>query len=224
MNRDEIERRVLEAINDDPDTPVFFDNDQLARLVDEANEMLAEDTGAIRRTAILALREGVGYISTTAIDPDFMAPIRIWNHGLNQRLICLSMTEMDGLNVSWQTVTGTPEVWFPVSWDMLGIYPRPATAGSVLRIDYQAWPRGLMDGSDRSELPEATHDALVLYGEFQGLLKKWDSEQASERLKALQLHKAVAGSRSGIARIAVRSFQRPQSGGGIAPSTYQKGT
>lgn len=223
MTRDEIQRRILIGCGDNPDTPVFFSAAQLNALVDEANEILAEDTKTIKRSALLPLKEGVGFIYTPAIAPDFMAPIRVWNHQNSQRLTCLSMTELDALNIHWQTTTGQSEVWFPVSWDLLGVYPRPAAAGGVLRIDYLAWPRGLMDDSDRPELPESSQDALVLYGEYMACLKKWDAQSAMAPLKALQDHKLVAQARSGISRISVRSMQRSQTPGDKFPSSYQPG-
>src|SRR5574342_1176752 len=213
MTREELQSRILESINDDPDSPVFFSQAQLNTLTDEANEVIAEDTHAIKRTAFVPLKEGVGFIYTPAINADFMAPTRVWNHELGQRLACLSMTEMDGFDIQWQTTTGTPEIWFPVSWDLFGIYPRPSSASGVLRIDYIAWPRSLMDDNDRSELPEATHDALTLWGQYMGCLKKWDAEAAKVPLAALQKHKSVATARSGISRISVRSFQRSHSPG-----------
>lgn len=221
MTRDELQRRILEGVGDDPDDPVFFSQAQLNELVDEAAEVLTEDVKAVKRTAIIAIKEGVGFVYTPAIDPDFMAPIRVWNHQNSMRLTCLSMTELDAINVRWQQTTGHSEVWFPVSWDLFGLYPKPAAADGVLRVDYLAWPRSLMDSADRSELPEATHDALVLYGQYMGCLKKWDSQAAMVPLTALKLHKTVAGARSGISRISVRSFQRSNvAGSSASPSNY----
>ena len=221
MTRDEIQDRILEGIGDDPDSPVFFSQTQLSNLIDEACEILTEDVRAVKRTSFVPLKQGVGFIYTPAVDPNFMAPIRVWNHGLDQRLTCLSMTELDAINIRWQETTTTPQVWFPVSWDLFGVYPRPSAAGGVLRIDYLAWPRALLDGADRPELPEATHDALVLYGQYMGNLKKWDSQSAMIPLKALQLHKTVAQARSGISRISVRSFQRSHAvGSGVHASNY----
>jgi len=224
MNAGEIKTRILEGVNDDPDDPVFFSAGQLSNLVDEACEVLAEETQAIRRQALVPWRAGTGFYQVTTVDPDFMAPTRLWNHKTGQRLTCLSMTELDAMDTRWQVTTGSPEVWFPVSWDMFGVYPKPAGADGVFRLDYMAWPRSLMDDGDRSELPEATHDAVVLYGQYMGCLKKWDTQAAMIPLKALQLHKTLANARSGIARISVRSMQRSQDPRTNAfPSTYQVG-
>jgi len=223
MTRSEIQARIFESIGDDPDSPVFFSQAQLNQLVDEALEVLVEDIRAVRRSALIPLKEGVGFIYTQAIDPDFMAPLRVWNHANQMRLTCLSMAELDTLNIRWQQTTGTPELWFPVSWDLFGIYPHPAEASGVLRVDYLAWPRSLLDADDRPEIPEATQDALVLYGQYMGCLKKWDAAAATVPLKALQLHKAVAGARSGISRISVRSFQRPYTPGDKFSSSYPTG-
>lgn len=223
MNVEQIQERILEAINDDPDDPVFFSEDQLMNLVNEANQILCEDAMAIHRTALIPLRPGIRFIYTPSIAPDLMAPVRLWNHNTSRKLTAFSMEELDALQERWSRATRTPEVWFPVSWDIIGIYPTPTASGGVLRIDYMAWPRDLTDDTDRPELPEASHDALVLYGQYMGILKKWDSQNAMISLQALQGHKAVAGARSGISRMNVRTFQRQQQPHADFPSALEIG-
>lgn len=223
MNVGQIETRILEAINDDPDDPVFFSESQLLDLVNEANQLLCEDTLAIHRTALIPIRPGMRFIYTPSIAPDLMAPVRIWNHNTNRKLTAFSMEELDALQERWSRATGTPETWFPVGWDIIGIYPTAAASGGVLRVDYVAWPRDLTDDSDRPELPEASHDALVLYGQYMGILKKWDPENAMIGLKALQGHKAIAEARSGISRMNIRTFQRTQQLHTEFPSAMQIG-
>ncbi len=208
---DEIKARILQAINDDPDDPVFYTDSQLQTLINEANEVLCEDAMAIRRTALVPIRPGMRFVYTPSIAPDIIAPTRVWNHNTSRRMTALSMEELDQLQERWQQTSGAqPEVWFPVSWDIFGIYPTQATSGGVIRVEYLAWPRELMDDEDEPELPEATHDALVLYGQYMGILKKWDPDNAMIAMKALQAHKGVAGARSGISRMAFRTFQRTQ--------------
>lgn len=210
MNLGEIKTRILEAIDDNPDEPVFFSDDQMTTLANEAIEVLAEDTRAIKRSAILPLRPGMGFVYTPSIAPDMMTPTRIWDHSRQRRLTAVSMSNLDEHQERWMHTPGLPEVWFPLGWDLFGIYPRPVAAGGALRIDYIAWPRALMDDDDESELPNATQDALVLYGQYMGILKKWDSDNAMIALKALQAHRSVADARSGISRMSVRRFQRTQ--------------
>jgi hypothetical protein len=224
MTLDEIQTRILEAINDNPDSPVFFTAAQLKDLVNEANEVLCEDTLAVKRTAIVPLRPGMRFVYTPSIAPDIMAPTRIWNQSNSRKMTCFSMEELDALQERWSVSTGIPEVWFPLSWDCFGIYPTPVSAGGVLKVEYVAWPRELMDDEDRPELPEATHDALVLYGQYHGILKKWDANQAMIALKALQAHRTVAGARSGISRMNVRTFHRVQQPHSDFPAALSIGT
>lgn len=210
MNRIEIKNRILNGINDDPDSSVFYTTAQIEALIDEGLEVLAEDTMAINRTAVVPVRQGAFLYYLPWIDPDAMAIRRVWYQNDQSRLTAVTMSQLDGFHQRWLTVTGTPEVWFPVSWDIFGVWPIPATAGDVLRVAYSAWPRALQDDSDEPELPEATQDAVVLYGQYQGILKKWDAEQAGLTLRLLTGHRALAGSRSAIARIASRVWHRTQ--------------
>ena len=210
MNRGEIKDRIASAINDDRDSPVFVTDAQLNTLVDEALQILAEDSRAIRRTASLPVRAGMQFVYTPSIAADIMVPYRIWEQTTQRRLIATTMAEMDGYQTRWWRTTGTAEFWFPISWDLFGIYPMPASAGGILHVDYIAWPRDLMDDSDEPELPLASQDAIMLWATYQALLKKWDSNTAMEVFKAFQAHQALAAGRSGINKISSRIFQRMQ--------------
>jgi hypothetical protein len=178
MTRSEIRLRALAALND-PDG-VATTASQVATSINEALEVLAEETSAITRTAYLALQPGTGYYYLDGIAPDLLAPLRIWGHPRETRLTPISMVELDDYMRTWPTATDTPRAWFPVSWDLLGIWPVPSAGGGVLRIDYAAWPRPLLDDDDEPEWPQADHDALVEYAVLEGLLQRWDARAAVE--------------------------------------------
>jgi len=218
VNRTEIKNRILEGINDVAGDPVIFTDTQLNDLIDEAAEFLVAEIKAIRRTAFVPFLPGTTFYTTLLVAPDMMTPTRLWTPVNNRKLTAVGMDQLDDFNEQWMETAGDPEVWFPVSWDMFGVWPHSAAGGGTLRVDYLAWPRALMDDDDESELPEATQDALVLYGQFQGLLKKWDGEGASNLLRALQAHKSLAQSRSGLLRVSAKSFRRPRFPGRDFPS------
>ena len=198
MTRAEIKNRILRQINDNVDSSVFFTTAQLNSLVDEGLEVLAESTHAIKRTALFAQRPGTIYYSPASIADDIMFPVRIWNNTRQTRLTALSMQELDEYRLRWGLTTGDPEVWFPVSWDLFGLYPATSTSGGIMRMDYVAWPREMVDDNDEPEQVEASHQVAVLYGAYIGLLKKWDSENALQILKQLQSEHALSEARSGI--------------------------
>ena len=206
MIRSELKSRILDGINDAG--PTIFTGAQLEALIDEAADFVVAETRSVKRTCFVPFRAGATFYSTLSCADDMMFPYRLWSQANDTRLVVTSMSELDGFMERWQDSHRTPEMWFPVAWDMFGIWPSPAEAGGVLRIDYLAWPRSQLDDNDESELPLATHDALVLYGQYLGLLKEWDSATAQAAFQSLQQHSTFANARSGILRVAHRSFQR----------------
>ena len=206
MNRSEIKKRILDGINDDADDPVFFTDAQLNALIDEASEFVQAETRGVRRSSFLPLRDSTTFYSLRNVASDVMLPYRIWSHANNSKLIVTSMEELDQFQQRWLDTTGDPEMWFSVSWDVIGIYPRPSSNGGVLRIDYFAWPEQLYD--DDSVPESTTQDSIVLYGTYLGLLKQWDVGKAQQAFKRLQSSAIFDKAKSGILRIGHRSFGR----------------
>jgi hypothetical protein len=202
MKQSEIRSRIADAI-DDPDM-IFMTEAQLNHSIDEAMEVIAEKTRNIRRTAYVSLREGVNFYFLQSIAPDMMYPYRIWNQQNNLRLIPTTIDEMDERHRTWMETSGNPECWFPVSWDYFGIYPHPAAAGGVLRVDYIAWPRALMDDDDEPELPESSSDALSLYGITEGQLKEWDAKSAMANWAMFARALGESNARTGVNRVQIR--------------------
>ena len=178
MTRRELAARISAGIND-PDQ-VFLTPEELALSIDEAAETLAEQAGAVRRTVFVEQRPGTTYYHLHGIGPDLIAPFRVWDHARNVRLDSVSLADLDERMRNWPTANGDPLCWFPVSWDLFGIWPRSTIGGGVLRLDCFAWPRSLMDDDDEPELVAGDQDALVVYGAYEGLVKRLDAEKALE--------------------------------------------
>lgn len=155
---------------------VFFESDEIDACIDEAMEVIAERTKCIRRTAFTSIREGTNFYFLNSIAADIMYPYRIWNQQRNQRLEAVSLIEMDSHSRTWLDTPGDPDRWFPVSWDYFGVYPHAAASGGVLRIDYIAWPRELLDDNDEPELPESSSDAILAYGAYEGGAREWNEQ------------------------------------------------
>ncbi len=213
MTRAQIRDRILQASNESTSAPVFWTTAQVDAVIDEASEILAEEAKAIRRSAFVARQAGATYYSTRAVAADVMAITRIWMPDENKRLTAVSIQELDGQNETWPLATGDPEYWFPVSWDCFGVYPHPATGGGLLRVDYVAWPRALLDDDDEPEFREADHDSLVMYGLYDGLLKHWDVPRAVEMFTRFMEQWQTGKARNGVREQQSRTYQRPTAPG-----------
>ena len=200
MNRGEIRNRILDGLSDSFSSPVSSSEAQLNAVIQEASEVLAEEIEAVKRTVFFPLQEGSTYFYTPALASDLMMPVRLWNPATNKRLTAVSLRELDAFKEDWESVSGNPHTWASLSWDVFAIFPHPASAGGLLRLDYLAWPRDLLDDDDEPEFPAAVHDGIVLYGMYDGLLKRYDVKTGVDLLNQFTemwtRGKATSGMRS----------------------------
>lgn len=206
MKRSDIRNRILDGLNESTTSPVFWSTAQIDEVIEEAQEVLAEELEALKRTALVPLQAGISFYFTRGVAPDLMVPYRIWLHSTNRRLLATTMLNLDEANKTWITVNGDPWWWFPVSWDCFGIYPVPAAAGDILRVDYFAWPAKLLDDDDAPEFAESDINSMVFYGIYDGQMKQWDTQNAEVTFKlfANELKKAKAN--SGLKSLASERF------------------
>lgn len=207
MNRLEIKERILSAISDNVDSPTFFTDEQLNDLIDEAAEFVAAEVRSVRKSTFLPLRAATTFYSIRHLANDIMLPYRIWSHANTSRLSVTSMEELDQFQQRWQDTGATPECWFPVSWDLIGVFPRPIASGGTLRIDYFAWPEALGSDTD-SPGSQTVENAILAFGIYMGLLKQWDATRAADAFQRLQRNELFAKAKSGILRIGHRAFGR----------------
>ena len=210
MNRSEIRQRILEGLNDSATSPIFWTTAQIDTVIDEAQEVLAEEAKAIRRTAHVPMGDGLGFYSSRAIGDDVMSIYRVYTRHNTRRLSAVTLAELDAKNKNWMNVDGDPWEWCPISWDLFGIYPRPATGGGIMEVSYIAWPAALLDDSDVSEFPEADHDGFVLYGVYDGLLKQWDVVRALELFSLFMERIGRATARSGMRKSQSRDWYKSE--------------
>ena len=223
MNRGEIRNRILDGLNDNFDSPVSSSQAQIDDVITEAAEILSEEVEAVRRTIFTPLQEGVTYFYVPALAEDMMVPVRLWLPDTNQRLKAVSIRELDEFRNDWESVTGNPDAWASLSWDCFAIFPHPASAGGILRIDYLAWPRELLDDSDELEAPESAHDAVVLYGIYDGMLKRQNVKGAVDMLnKFTEIWKDNKAT-SGINRTGSRVFSRSHGGPDFRSTVREQG-
>jgi len=212
MNRGEVRNRILDGLNESFLAPVSSSQAQIDDVITEASEILAEEVEAVPRTVFVPLQEGVTYFYVPGLASDMMTPVRLWLNDTNRRLRAVSLRELDEFRVDWESVAGNPNAWASMSWDIFAIFPHPATAGGVLRVDYLAWPRVLLDDEDELEFPESVQDGVVSYGIYDGLLKRHDVRNGIETLNNFtELWKAGAAT-SGIHRTGSRLFGRTYPG------------
>jgi len=212
VTRSEIRARILSALNEDPDDPVFWSASEINDVIDEGAEVICEEAGAVKRTHFLPMLPGATYYSLQAIGPNVMAPWRLWDHYNRRRLDVTSMAALDERMQVWNTVTGDPWHWFPVSWDQFGLFPHPSAGGGLLRIDTLEWPAALQDDDDEPELIAGDVDALVAYGLADGSAKQWDPQTLVMAWSLFMQRLGPAVDRTGAGALQARAWSRGQAG------------
>ena len=212
MNRGEIRDRILGGLNDDADSPVFWSTSEINGVIDEAQEIICEEMEAVKRTHFLPMRDGHLYYFTQAI-PNCMAPYRLYTTHNMRRLTATTVSQLDARNELWARVSGDPEVWAPIGWDCFCTYPHVATGGGSIRVDFLAWPRTLLDDDDAPEIPISSHDDLILYGVYDGLMKQWDSQKAAQMYQMF-LQRVTKNRNLSMDRVGARTWQAAMAGNG----------
>jgi hypothetical protein len=208
VTRDELTRRILTALNDDPADPVFWSSTEVHDLIAEAMEVVCEETPSLKRTFLVPRRPGWLLYTLPGVGERIMAPYRLWLPDRQQRLEAVSLTDLDGRHEEWMTVTGEPRWWAPVSWDQFVIWPIPAAGGNWIQVDCYVWPDPLQDGEDEPEFHEADHEGLVLYAEHEGHLKQWDVARGSDLFQQFVQRWGDARYRAQVGQVSGRLWQR----------------
>jgi len=208
MTRGEITEQILTALGDSPTAPIFWSEAEIHDTIHEAQEVLAESVGGVKRTALVALTAGSNFYPLRAVAPDLLRLQRVYLASHHRRLTAVSRKQLDTFHETWRTVTGVPEAYLSMGYDWICVWPTPAVSGDILRIDYTAWPRELESDSDWPEFLEADHDTLVTYGLYDGLLKRWDVSQATPVWQEVLGRTGKGQARSGVNKAQARSWGR----------------
>lgn len=178
MTRLDLQNRILDQLNESVTSPVFWTTAQIDDLITEGSELLAEEAKLVKRSVTVTVRDGTSYYQTRSLAPDIMAITRLTLPDNRIRLRAISPSEIDAFNMTWETTTGVPRWWAPIDWDTFAVFPHAVTGGPLMCVDYLAWPRPLLDDTDSPEYQEDEQDAVILYGVYAGLMKRWDVGRA----------------------------------------------
>lgn len=208
MTRGELTTQILTALGDSPTAPIFWSRAEIQDTIQDGQEVLAETISAVKRTAYLALAAGTNFYPLQVIAPDLLRIQRVYLDSQHRRLTAMTRIQLDTFHETWRTVSGVPEAYLSMGYDWICLWPTPAVSGDILRVDYTAWPRALDSDSDWPELLEADHDTLVYYGIYDGLLKRWDVQQALPIFQEIVSRVRKGTARAGVNKGQARSWNR----------------
>lgn len=181
----DIERHVLEMIGEDPDNPDVFtessDDFQMIRnSVQDAIEEICMLKGCVKSTYYLQMKEGKTFYLLDVNDGYYGWITDVWMYSQTRRLAQTDVHRLNTFNWRWLLNTGTPEAYFPIGFDHIGVWPKPASDAGVLEIDMVIIPRGYDSDNDRVRLREQFKWAAVDYAVSEYWASRGDAKAAME--------------------------------------------
>ena len=163
-----LERRVLELIGENPDSPDVFTDDStgMAQIRDSLNDAIQEVcllTGSHKRKFYIPLEENVNFYQVTSDRDIFAYPTSVWLTGLKRRLVQVDLAYLMNLNYRWLYDTGNPLRYFLIGSDKIGVHPKPADDSYSLEIDAVAIPDRYTLETDRIKIRGEYQWAIVNY-------------------------------------------------------------
>ncbi len=208
MTRAELRRRALNALNDSPDTPVYFTTAGVNQSLEEGFERLTEIVPAVRKTVYVPRREGQHWYSVHELGESIQAPWRIWLPDLKRRLTVVELNDLDARHELWMTIQGDPYWWYPIDWRTFGVWPAPSAGGGWFQIDYYAWGGALPERQDITDIELVDQEALTLYAECEGYLRQWDAQRAIRRWGQVVERTGDAVASADLNRLHARDYVR----------------
>ena len=145
-----------------------------------------------------------------------------------------SLDEMDWAYPNWQSqststagVPDTPQTWFPISIDMIGIWPSDGTGGNTLVVDGVAQTPRLVDPSDTINIGNDALNAILGYALHVATLKeggeRFDSTMMFYKLflkEAAMENEFLMSSQ--LFRTMIGTDERRQTTPTLTPTSYSK--
>lgn len=180
-----LETRVLELIGEDISSPDVFTDDatgmaQIRSSLNDAIEEVCMLTGSHRRKFYIPIQEDKNFYQVTS-DKDYFAwPVSVWLTGIQRRLDQTDLINLMHLNYRWLYETGTPERYFLIGTDKIGIHPMPAGDNYTLEIDAVAIPDAYTLDTDRIKIRDEYQWAIVNFAVSEYWASVGDAKSASD--------------------------------------------
>lgn len=180
-------------IGEDPDSPDVFDETGIEQIRDSINDAIEEIvfiTGSNRRTFRLPLVQDQMFYRISLASGDFAWVTDAILVNQRRRMRQTDMVRLEAENPRWMTSTGTPDSYFQVGHNVIGIYRRPASTSDIVNISCVVIPKAYTSDTDRIRLPEAFQRAAMHYA----ISEYWASRgDAKEAYKSFDKYLTVLG-------------------------------
>jgi len=180
-----LERRVLQLIGEDPNAPdVFLDTDAgMAPVRDSINDAIQEIvmlTGGQKRTYFIPLREAQAFYRIRLNYGYFGWATDVWLIGQSRRLEQTDMIRLSHHDPRWMVTSASPDAYFPVGEELIGVYPKPSGSSDALEITFVEIPKAYESDTDRVKLKSDFEDGAVHFAVSEYWASRGDAVEAKK--------------------------------------------
>jgi hypothetical protein len=162
----ELKAEVFRRLEENPDTPAFWTEVDVAEALNDGYEELSDASEFYERNAILNLLSNRTYYDLRCVLGDtqvlsfrtaFNSTTRRWMSPTDPRTLDTRVFQQ------WENITGEPEAIFTRGLWWLGVYPQAATDTGNMKVYFSSIPPALVNEDDKPGFPEEYHEALIEY-------------------------------------------------------------
>jgi len=160
----DLEGQVVRLVGDDPESPDVFDDTGIFWIRESLNDAVEELsllTGGVKRNYQLIARTGATFYRLAFARDQYAWVTDAWLPGFRRRLEQTDIFRLNAYNPRWQQNIGTPQAYFPLGNNIIGLWPAPG--GNDLMIELTCVVIGQRYSSDdeRIKIRKAWQDIAV---------------------------------------------------------------
>lgn len=161
MTGSEIQRRVYQRLDDDPNAPAGVTPAEVLHAINFGQELAAMLTLCFETTAALTLPTGSPFIDLRALFPDYLVPLALRVDG--RRIQPATLADLDAIDPTWQSSAEAPSRYAALGFNLLA-FTGQGTTDTAAQFTYARTPaRVVLDQAlelDDEYQPELVNFAL----------------------------------------------------------------
>ena len=198
MNK--LEKQVVLMVGDDPDNPdVFKDTEQglkpIRRSINDAVQEIILLNGGFSRSFHIPLTEGKTFYSINFND-GFLGWIEnVWLVNIKRRLSQTDLHSLRNWYYRWFSSTGTPECYFPIGVNVIGVYPKPSATSDIAEVSAMVIPAPYTNDKQKIRLRKSFEWSVINYA----VSEYWSSRgDVATARKHFEIYLNTLGLRTGF--------------------------
>ena len=160
MNRGEIRTKVLNRLNQDTDSPQYWETDHINRVINEGYINLMSHTHTMETSTTLSL---IAYQHVYELAAAAFILLRMFYETTDRLIMPISWAKLNNHDPQWVDSTDSrPRQYIFIPPNKVFLYPAvTADSDDAITYYYTQIPSDMTADSDTPDIPEIYHDALV---------------------------------------------------------------